>query len=336
MNDMLKAMEELGLELVDNKIVSKLNGMSIEEIESMLKNKPKMILVVGPTASGKTALSIELAKHFNAEIVNADARYIYKEPIIATAKVTKEEMSNIPHHMIDLISLNDDYSIYDFQKEGRKVINSLLSNGKNVIVVGGSGLYVKALLYDYQLKETVKSNMDFSALSSEELKSKIDEIDPENEIHINNRKRMERFLSHYYESGDTIKKTESINSPVYDFITIGLNSDRNELYDRINSRVDYMFDNGLLEEAKSLKDFKHFNEVIGYRELTSYFNNEITLEDAKNSIKQDTRHLAKRQVTWFKNQMNDINWIDVNYNNFNETINKIISSLDDYYKEKQS
>ncbi len=289
--------------------------------------KSKIILLVGPTASGKTKISIELAKYYNAEIINADSRYIYKEPLVATAKVTEEEKEGINHHMIDLISLNDDYSIYDYQKEGRKVLDNLLSKNKNVIITGGSGLYIKSLLYDYNLEETNKNIYDFSNMSNQELKDKIDNIS-DNDIHINNRKRMERFLSYYYDTGNTIINTNNKDNKLYDFVSIGINITRDILYDRINNRVDIMFNNGLLEEAIKLKDFKHFNEIIGYRELIDYFNDKITLEEAKNNIKKDSRHLAKRQMTWFNNQMKDIIWIDINYNKIQETINKIINEIE--------
>jgi tRNA dimethylallyltransferase len=287
----------------------------------------KIILIVGPTASGKTKLSIEIAKKYNAEIINADSRYLYKEPIIATAKVTLEEMDNIKHHMIDIISLNDDYSIFNYQKEGRKILDDLISQNKNIVIVGGSGLYIKALLYDYKLDETKKANIDFNSFSNEELKNKINDIDSSNNIHINNRKRMERYLSYYYENGNTITKTDSINKKLYNFISIGLIPDKEELYNYINNRVDVMFNNGLLNESNNLKEYKHFKDVIGYREFIDYFDDKIPLEEVKNNIKKDSRHLAKRQLTWFKNQMKDIIWFNVDYSNFNNTINDILNYL---------
>lgn len=287
----------------------------------------KIILIVGPTASGKTKLSIEIAKKYNAEIINADSRYLYKEPIIATAKVTLEEMDNIKHHMIDIISLNDDYSIFNYQKEGRKILDDLISQNKNIVIVGGSGLYIKALLYDYKLDETKKANIDFNSFSNEELKNKINDIDSSNNIHINNRKRMERYLSYYYENGNTITKIDSINKKLYNFISIGLIPDKEELYNYINNRVDVMFNNGLLNESNNLKEYKHFKDVIGYREFIDYFDDKIPLEEVKNNIKKDSRHLAKRQLTWFKNQMKDIIWFNVDYSNFNNTINDILNYL---------
>lgn len=301
----------------------------LRELTNM--NKVKIILIVGPTGVGKTKLSVSLAEHYNAEIINADSRYIYTEPLIATAKVTKSEMNNIKHHMIDIISLNDDYSIYNYQCEGRKILNSLVSIGKNIIIVGGSGLYIKSLLYDYRLNSTVKSNIDYSNFTNEELKNKINEIDENNQIHVNNRKRMERYLTYYNETGNTIKKETESNNKIYDFVSIGLETPRENLYNRINDRVEVMFNNGLLEEAIKLKDYVHFNEIIGYRELIPYFNNEIDLDTAKDNIKKDSRHYAKRQMTWFKNQMKDIIWLNTDYNDFNNTINESIKEIDKYY-----
>lgn len=297
-----------------------------------MKNKSKIILIVGPTASGKTKISIEVAKHFNAEIINADSRYLYKEPVIATAKVTEEEMQGIKHHMIDVISLNEDYSIFDYQNSAREILDKLISENKNIVITGGSGLYIKALLYDYKLDKTNNINKDYSNLTNEELKSMIDKINPNNDIHINNRQRMERYLNYYYQTGNLIRKTDEVDNKLYDFITFYLIPERDKLYSIIDSRVDIMFDNGLLEEANALKDFKHFKDVIGYKELISYYNNEISLDEAKNNIKKDTRHYAKRQITWFNNQMNNINNINIDYINYDEVIKNIISITNDYYK----
>ncbi len=290
----------------------------------------KIICLVGPTATGKTKLSIELAHKYNAVIINADSTQIYTEPLIATAKIKEEEKENIPHYMIDLVSLNDDYTLFDYQKEGRKLLDKFIKEDKNVVIVGGSGLYIKALLYDYSLDESNKVNMDFSIYSNEELKSIADRIDSNNEIHINNRQRLERFIRRFYETGKVNTKTDNINKRIYDFTLIGLKTDRETLYQKANDRVDKMFEEGLLEEAKKLysKKYKNFTNIIGYKELNSYFNNEISLDKAKELIKQNTRHYAKRQFTWFNNQMKDITWFDVNYDDFNKTINDIINYIE--------
>lgn len=287
--------------------------------------KNKIILIVGPTATGKTKLSIELAKYYNAVIINADSTAIYKEPLIATAKVRDEEKEGIPHYLLDYVSLNDDYTIYDYQKDGRKLLDKFISEGKNIIIVGGSGLYIKALLYDYELDETKVKKVDYSKYKNEELKSMADDIDPKNNIHVNNRQRLERYITYFNQTGKKITKDEKINSKLYNFSSIGLRTTRDILYDRINKRVDVMFEDGMLEEAQKLynMNLKNFSNIIGYRELNEYFKGNISLDRAKELIKQNSRHYAKRQFTWFYNQMNDIKWFDVNYDEFNETINQI-------------
>ncbi len=289
----------------------------------------KIIVILGPTATGKTDVSINLAKKLNAEIINADSTQVYKEPLIATAKITEEEKENIPHHLFDIVSLNDDYTLFDYQKDGRKILNDLIKQNKNIIIVGGSGLYIKALLYNYNLEETNIKKIDYSKYTNEELKSMADKIDENNNIHINNRHRLERYITFYNQTGNKIIKTDEINTKVYDFTLIGLRTNREELYDRINKRVDKMLDNGLLEEAKKLysKNYKNFSNIIGYRELEKYFKNEITLEDAISLIKRNSRRYAKRQFTWFNNQMKDIKWFNVNYDNFDITLNEIYDYL---------
>lgn len=289
----------------------------------------KIIVVVGPTATGKTKVSITLAKMFNAVIINADSTQVYKEPLIATAKITEEEKEGIEHYLFDIVSLNQEYTLYDYQKDGRKLIDKFIKENRNIIIVGGSGLYIKALLYNYELKETELKRVDYSNYSNKELKEMADKIDIKNNIHINNRHRLERYITYYNETGNTITKTDNINDKLYDFTLIGLEADREELYKRTDKRVDEMFDKGLLEEAKELykMHYKKYSSIIGYRELEMYFDNKITLEEAKELMKRNTRRYAKRQYTWFYNQMKDINWFHVNYNNFDETLNKIIDFL---------
>lgn len=282
----------------------------------------KIIVIVGLTATGKTRLSIELATSLNAEIINADATGVYKEPLIATAKISPNEMNGIKHHMINLISLNDNYSIYDYQHDGRNVLNNLISKNKNIIIVGGSGLYIKSLLYDYDLNSKVDLNIDYSNYSNNELKSMCDDIDVNNNIHVNNRKRLERYITYYKQNNKVLKNSNNRNKRLYDFELIGLYASKEELINKINNRVECMFDSGLLNEAKQLYElnYKNFINIIGYRELDKYFKNEITLEESKELIKNNTRKYAKRQMTWFKNQMDDIKWFKVNYNDFDSTI----------------
>lgn len=294
-------------------------------------NMSKIIVIVGPTGVGKTACSIHLAHKYNAEVINADSTGVYKEPLIATAKVTEEEKDGVIHHMLDLVSLDDDFTLYDYQVKGRKVLDDLISQNKNVIIVGGSGLYIKALLYDYKLDKTDNIRVDYSKYTNQELKNMADKIDKNNNIHVNNRQRLERYITYYKQTGKTIKKTNDINKKLYNFDIIGLKSDKETLYKRMNDRVDIMFKSGLLDEAKKLKDKKNFNNIIGYKELNQYFNGSISLDEAIDLIKQNTRRYSKRQFTWFNNQMKDIKWFDVNYNDFNETIKEI----DIYLQEKR-
>lgn len=283
----------------------------------------KIIVIVGPTGVGKTAASIHLAHKYNAEIINADSTGVYKEPLIATAKIKEDEKDGIVHHMLDLVSLDEEFTLYDYQVKGRKILNDLINQNKNVIIVGGSGLYVKALLYDYKLDKTDNIRIDYSEYTNQELKDMADKIDKDNNIHVNNRQRLERYITYYKQTGKTIKKTNDINKKLYDFDIIGLKSDRETLYKRMNDRVDIMLENGLLEEAKSLKDKKNFNNIIGYKELKQYFEGNLSFNEAIDLIKQNTRRYSKRQFTWFNNQMKDIKWFDVNYDNFNETLNEI-------------
>lgn len=289
----------------------------------------KIILIVGPTGTGKTTLSIKLAKKYDAVILNADSTQVYTEPLIATAKIKEHEKENIEHYLFDVVSLNDDYTLYDYQKDGRRLLDRFISENKNVIIVGGSGLYVKALLYNYVLEDKKEINIDFSEYSNEELKNKVLALDPESDIHVNNRQRLESFLKHYYETGKVIKKTDEINNKLYNFISIGLKSDRETLYKMLDKRVDSMFNEGLLDEAERLykMNLKNYTNIIGYRELNEYFNGNITLEEAKDLIKRNTRRYAKRQFTWFNNQMKDIKWFNVNYDNFHNTIKEVENYL---------
>lgn len=289
----------------------------------------KIILIVGPTGTGKTTLSIKLAKKYDAVILNADSTQVYTEPLIATAKIKEHEKENIEHYLFDVVSLNDDYTLYDYQKDGSRLLDRFISENKNVIIVGGSGLYVKALLYNYVLEDKKEIDIDFSEYSNEELKNKVLALDPESDIHVNNRQRLESFLKHYYETGKVIKKTDEINNKLYNFISIGLKSDRETLYKMLDKRVDSMFNEGLLDEAERLykMNLKNYTNIIGYKELNEYFNGNISLDEAKELIKRNTRRYAKRQFTWFNNQMKDIKWFNVNYDNFHNTIKEVENYL---------
>lgn len=280
-----------------------------------------IIAVVGPTGVGKTKMSIELAKKYNAIVVNCDAIQVYKELNIGSAKVTEEEKENVPHYLLDICDVNDFYTVYDYQKDLRKILDA--NNDRNVIIVGGTGLYLKAGLFDYRFIEE-NTNETFDELTNEELYEKALEKDPNMDIHKNNRKRLIRFLNK-----DTREVVEPI--PLYDCKFIGLTTDREVLYEKINKRVDKMLDEGLLEEVKDLYDrninSKVINTAIGYKELYEYFKGNISLEEATDLIKQRSRKYAKRQYTWFNNQM-DIIWFNVNYHSFNETIKEVINYIE--------
>lgn len=288
-----------------------------------------IITIVGPTGVGKSKLSIELAKKYNAVIINADQVQMYKYFNIGTAKTTEKEMDGIKHFLIDFLEPETEYTIYNFQKEGRELLDKFIKENKNVVIVGGSGLYIKALLYDYGLLQEDKNNdLNLEKYTNQELKSKVDKIYKDNNIHVNNRKRLIRFLEKYHNTGKVNDKNN--NKLLYNCIFIGLYTSREKLYNIINNRVEDMFKNGLLEEAENLKKHKKSNEIIGYKELNMYFSNKISLEEAKEKIKQNSRRYAKRQYTWFKNQM-DIKWFNVDYENFNNTVLEI----EDYIKESE-
>lgn len=288
----------------------------------------KIYVVVGPTACGKTKVSIELAKYLNAEIINADAVQVYKDVNIGTAKITQSEMEGIKHHLIDYVSLDKKYTIYDYQKDGRNILNKLINENKNIVIVGGSGLYIKSLLYDYNLEPEIKNDNNYEELTNEELKELINKIDSNNDIHINNRKRLLRYLIHYNNTGNIIKNNELKDKPLYDFKMIYLKPDRKELYNIINNRVDEMIKNGLIEEAKYLFNKNiNTNSIIGYKELNEYFKGNISLKEAIELIKKNTRHYAKRQLTWINNQFKDKIEINVNYNDFSNTIKEVLNII---------
>lgn len=289
-----------------------------------------IVVILGPTGVGKTELSIRIAKKLNAEIINADATQVYKEASIGTAKITKEEMCNIPHHMIDIVSLKDSYTVKDYQTDARIILNKLISQNKNVVIVGGSGLYVKALLYDYRFALEDASLNNYDNLTNEQLKKKVDSIYKENNIHVNNRKRLTRFLSHYEKTGHIIRNTKEKDTPLYDFALIGLTAPREKLYENLDKRVEIMICDGLIEESRNLYNngYKKAENLIGYKEFLEYFKGNMCLVDCVSEIKKNTRKYAKRQYTWLNNQFKNIKWFETNYENFEETIKKVSTYLD--------
>lgn len=271
--------------------------------------KTKIIVVLGPTAVGKTALGIELAQTYNGEIISGDSQQVYRGLDIGTAKASAEEQTAAVHHLIDVREVTETYSAYDFVMEAKKAIAEIASRGKLPIVVGGTGLYLQSLLEGYHLggeldqTAVLAYRADLEQLTDEELFAQVEETGLE--IPQLNRRRAIRALE-LYRFG-----TELVNQePAYEALLIGLTDERSVLYDRINQRVDKMVDLGLLEEAKWL--YEQFPTVqasrgIGYKELFPYFAGEMSLEDALEKLKQNTRRFAKRQLTWFRNRM-VVNW----------------------------
>ncbi len=285
--------------------------------------KEKAIVICGPTASGKTALSIELAKKINGEIVSADSMQIYKDMNIGTAKPTIEEQQGIKHYMIDFVSPDKRYSVADFKKDAKIAIREIIDKGKTPIIVGGTGLYVDSLIYeiDYpeiQFDEDYRKSLEKEVEEKglENLYKKAVEIDEEamKKISPNDKKRILRVLEIYHATGKTKteQEAESRKDPEFDYYVYAIDWDREKLYDRINKRVDIMIEQGLIEEVKEiLKKYDEFPTAmqgLGYKEVVQYLKNEITEEEMIEKIKQETRRYAKRQLTWFRKNKQTI-WL---------------------------
>lgn len=286
----------------------------------------KIITIVGPTGVGKTKLSIALAKYYNAEIINGDSMQVYKKLDIGSAKPTENEKENIVHHLFDIADLNTNYTVFDYQLTCRNKIAEIKKKGENVIIVGGTGLYIKAALYDYTFIENTSYN-SYDDLSNEKLLEKIKSYKIVNPPHLHNRQRLVRLLNKL-ENEEPI--TNNKDKLLYDTIFIGIKAPREVLYERINNRVDEMFKSGLLDEVTNLESFyktsKALNTGIGYKEFVDYFNKTKTLEEVKDDIKKNSRRYAKRQFTFFNHQM-PVVWFDVDFNNFSNTINKVIEYI---------
>ena len=290
-----------------------------------------IICIVGPTGVGKTKLSIELAKKLNGEIINADSTQVYKGMDIATAKVIEDEKEGIPHHLFDIKEITENYTVYDYQKDCRLKINEIQNRGNIPIIVGGTGLYIKAALYDYKFEEENININEYLEYTDDELYNKLLSIDPNTNIHKNNRKRVIRALNYYSENNKPLSDKEKTDKLLYDVIFIGLTTDREILYDRINKRVDIMLKNGLMDEAKKIYNTgirsKAVMTPIGYKELFEYFDGNCSKEEALELIKQRSRKYAKRQYTWNNHQLK-VNWFDVDFNNFDNTVNDILNFIE--------
>lgn len=288
----------------------------------------KIVVIIGPTGVGKTKLSISLAKYLDAVVINADSMQVYRDLNIGTAKIKENEKEGIKHYLFDICDIEEEYNIYKYQKDGRKLLDKFQKEGKNVVLVGGSGLYIKSLLYDYKFQDEEYKEA-YENLTNQELLEEIKKHH-ETDIHVNNRKRLIRELNKIKNNN---KITSDIHKKLYDFLLIGLTCDREELYKIVDKRVDLMIEDGLIEEVKALYEkginSKAIQTGIGYKELYSYFKGDISLEEAVKLIKKNTRHFIKRQYTFFKHQM-DVTWLNVDFSNFEHTINEAIKIVDCY------
>ncbi len=306
-----------------------------------IKEKKPLIILTGPTASGKTEISVKLAKAINGEIISADSIQVYKHMDIGSAKVTSEEMQGIKHYLIDEIMPDEEFNIYIFKEKAKKYLEEIYNKGKIPIIAGGTGFYIQALLYDIDFSEE-KDDKSYRIKLEEIAKEKgadflhnmLREIDEKSarDIHKNNTKRVIRALEYFEVTGKKISEhndeQKAKDSP-YDYKYFVLNMDRNILYDRINQRIDIMLENGLINEVKQLLAMGYDSQLvsmqgIGYKEIISYLKGEMTLDEAIYVLKRDTRHFAKRQLTWFRREK-DIIWVE--YEQFDWNKNEIISYL---------
>jgi tRNA dimethylallyltransferase len=287
--------------------------------------KQKLIVLIGPTAVGKTKLSIELAKKFNGEIISGDSMQIYKRMDIGTAKITREEMDGVPHHLIDIKEPDEGFSTAEFQELVRVKIDEISSRGKLPLIVGGTGLYIQSVIYDYQFTDAPSDPVFRSLLEKQAeehgvvfVHDLLKRNDPESalRIHPNNIRRVIRALEINHCTGQTQSELQVQQSPepMYNSAIIGLTMDRELLYNRINQRVDLMMSQGLLDEVKDfyekgLRDCQSI-QAIGYKELYDYLDGKISLEASVEILKQNSRRYAKRQLTWFRNKMN-VEWFDM-------------------------
>ena len=307
-----------------------------------------MIVLTGPTAVGKTKLSIELAKRINGEIISADSMQVYKDMDIGTAKVAPEEMQGIKHYLIDEFEPDEDFNVVKFKEYAVKYANEIYAKGKIPIIVGGTGFYIQALLYDIAFDKNEDDRTyrhELEELAKEKgnscLYEMLKKVDPKSceIIHENNVKRVIRALEFYQQTGKKISEhneEQSQNESPYNFAYFVLNHDRKILYERIDQRVDKMVEDGLLDEVKKLYDAGYGLDLVsmqglGYKEILKIFEGDCTFEDAVYTIKRDTRHFAKRQLTWFKREK-DVIWL--NKPDFNDDESRILEFVVEVLKEK--
>ena len=294
----------------------------------MSENKKKpMIILTGPTAVGKTDLSIQLAKAMNGEIISADSMQVYRHMDIGSAKVTPEEMDGVPHHLIDVLEPEEEFNVVVFQKLTKEALTGIYERGHIPIIVGGTGFYIQALLYDIDFTENdgdtaIRRELEKLAQTQGAgcLHQMLQEIDPESAaaIHQNNVKRVIRAIEFYRQTGKKISlhnEQEREKQSPYQFLYYVLDTDRKTLYERIDRRVDLMMEHGLVDEVKHLADMGCTRDMVsmqglGYKEILDYLSGEISLEEAVYILKRDTRHFAKRQITWFKRER-DVRWLEL-------------------------
>lgn len=304
-------------------------------------DKKTVIVIVGPTASGKTSLSIELAKKLDGEIVSADSMQIYKDMDIATAKPTNEEMQGVPHHLLSFVDSSENFSVAAYKEMALKAIEEIFSRGRQPIVAGGTGLYVDTLIKNTTFFDFDKSDkreelaVRLEKEGIERLYGELKEVDPSTaeRLHINDTKRIMRALEVYYSTGKTISLQAELSHETeseYNWFVIGLTAEhRDVLYDRINRRVDVMIEDGLIEEAKDFFSSEKSctsKQAIGYKELKPYFENKMTFEEAVENLKRETRRYAKRQLTWFRRN-ESINWINIDSKTSDEIIDEATKLL---------
>lgn len=292
-----------------------------------IRSKRPLIIITGPTAVGKTALSVELAREIGGEIISADSMQVYRYMDIGSAKVTREEMDGIPHHLIDVLEPTEEFNVVTFQKMAKEALEGIYKRGHIPVIAGGTGFYIQALLYDIDFTETEEDTSYRKVLEEkaakegpEVLHEMLRAVDPESAeaIHANNVKRVIRALEFHAQTGEKIsehnEKERGKESP-YQFFYYVLNTDRPVLYERIDRRVDVMLAQGLVEEVKKLKEMGCTRELIsmqglGYKEILAYLDGETSLDEAVYILKRDTRHFAKRQLTWFKRER-DVRWLNL-------------------------
>ena len=295
----------------------------------------KVVVITGPTCVGKTKISVEIAKLLNTEIINGDAYQIYKNMNIGTAKPTKDEISQVKHHFFDVVDPLVSFSVSDYQTKIRSLIDYLHSQNKIPLIVGGTGLYIDSVLRNYQFLAPKRSNeKEYDNLTNEELHDILKSLDKEasENIHMNNRKRVLRAIE--LANTQEIETRTLKNEFIYDALVIFLNDDRDKLYERINKRVDKMIEDGLFEEVKNFYPDKlglTAKSAIGYKEIYEYFDGNVTKEEAIEKIKKNTRHYAKRQMTWYRNKDNT-EFININVDNLSETVNVVFSKIIEFLK----